>query len=288
MDNLINFIKMQALGNDFIVIDTQNSSIIPNREQIQTLSNRHYGIGFDQMLVIRPQASHYSYQIFNADGSEVSQCGNGARCAAVYIQRYLAAHKKKLILKTNTTTLKLEILEDDLVSLHLPPPLFEPKQIPFLGKEQHPYPLSVDGQIISFYTLSVGNPHAVIFLSSQEELFNMDISKLGKTLEHHQLFPERCNVNFAYIKNAEEIILRVWERGCGETLACGSGALATACVARKFYHLDSHIKVILKGGTLKVNWPDLEGPVEQIGPALEVFKGSVLLKSTQKTPKGKI
>jgi diaminopimelate epimerase len=281
MDNLINFIKMQALGNDFIVIDTQNSSIIPSPEQIQALSHRHFGIGFDQMLVVNPSQSHdydYNYQIFNADGSEVGQCGNGARCAALYIHRYLAPNKKNLILKTKTTTLKLEILDDNLVSLHLPPPVFVPEQIPFLGKEQHPYSLSVDGKIIKFYTLSVGNPHAVVFLDSQEELFNMDISKLGKTLEHHQLFPERCNVNFAYIINAEEIILRVWERGCGETLACGSGALATACVAKKFYGAATHIKVILKGGTLKINWPDLEGPVEQIGPALEVFKGSVLLK----------
>ena len=277
MPTKINFIKTQALGNDFVIIDTMQQNYLPTSTQIKQLSDRHYGIGFDQMLVIsKPQDnSHdYYYQIFNADGSEVGQCGNGARCAALYIHRHLNSKQSRFTLKTATTLLKLEILAQDLVKLTLPCPIFNPQVIPLNLAMQDSYNFGN----IQFHALSVGNPHAIIIIDSEYELASMDISSTGRALEESPLFPERCNVNFVCIKNPQEILLRVWERGCGETLACGSGALASAAAVRKFHQLAANITVVLRGGTLLVNWQDCNGPIAQIGPANEVFQGSFIVR----------
>jgi diaminopimelate epimerase len=284
MDNHINFIKMQALGNDFVLMDNNNSSIIPHPHEIQALSDRHLGIGFDQLLIISPSDSpdfDYYYRVFNADGSEVAQCGNGARCAAKYIHQYLSPLQKTFVLQTHTTQLKLKILENHLVSLQLPPPSFHPQDLPFLSSRQDQYQIDFHGQKIEFHAVSVGNPHIVILIQSEEELLNMDIKPIGQYLENHTSFPERCNVNFAYIKSPNQIILRVWERGSGETLACGSGALATACVGMMFYHLQPSVHVVLKGGQLKIDWPDMHSSIEQIGPATEVFQGRIKYKTLE-------
>ena len=276
MNNLLNFSKMQALGNDFMVIDSINQQFSLKPAQIKAWSDRHFGIGFDQLLLISASSSpdfDYNYQIFNANGEEVGQCGNGARCVALYIHNYLNP-KAHLKLKTKTTTLSLELLGNQHVKLSLPPPVFEPKSIPFnYAQIQDSYTL--DSPSVHFHALSVGNPHAVLHIDSADNLNKMNISILGKQIEHHPSFPEKTNVNFFSILDAHTIQLRVWERGCGETLACGSGALASAVVARQFYGLQSPIQVQLRGGELIVDYPDIHGPILQIGPAVEVFQGEI-------------
>ncbi len=270
---------MQALGNDFMVINAINQTFSPSKAQIQAWSNRNFGIGFDQLLIIRPStgADHdYFYQIYNANGEEVGQCGNGARCAAVFIHQFISP-KSKLKLKTISTLIELEIIEPNLIKLQLPPPRFEPKQIPLIGyEEQDTYALNLPGHpSISFHAVNVGNPHAIILIDNPLTLTEMSIAPIGAAIEKHPAFPEACNVNFMSIRSQNEIDLRVWERGCRETLACGSGALASAAAAIKFHHLQSKIKVNLPGGELWVSWPNIHGPIEQIGPAYEVFQGKI-------------
>lgn len=272
MNNLLNFSKMQALGNDFMVINTINQHLIPNPQQIRRLSDRHLGIGFDQLLIISPSLEpefDFFYQIFNANGEEVGQCGNGARCAAFYIFKYLKP-KKVLHLQTKTTTMHLKIISNHQVELMLPPPELDPQKIPLLGfQQQASYALDT----FDIHAISVGNPHAIIVVN--DNLEQMDIETIGKHIEHHPAFPERTNVNFMQILNPEMIALRVWERGCGETRACGSGALASAAIARLFYQLHSHIEVKLPGGTLWIDWPDIKGPITLTGPAFESYTGQV-------------
>lgn len=280
MKRILHFSKMQALGNDFMILDTLSTAWEPSEKQIQYLSDRHFGVGFDQLLIISaPQCNDYdfNYRIFNADGSEVGQCGNGARCAGRYIHQYLAPEKKNYRLKTNTTSLSLQICADNRIQLSLPSPIFSPKDIPFTGEKNDFYTLVIENEYIKFHALSVGNPHAVIMIENAEILKHMDIQTMGSFIENHPLFPQRCNVNFVSIDNPQQISIRVWERGCGETLACGSGALASAAIARKFYHLNNHINVQLKGGQLSVYWPELSGPIQQTGPAVEVFRGEISL-----------
>lgn len=271
---------MQALGNDFMIIDTLSQSWLPSEQQIQGLSDRHFGIGFDQLLIISPaqnQTYDFNYQIFNADGSEVGQCGNGARCAAYYIHQYLCPKKKYFRLKTQTTTLELNIVANNRVQMILPSPDFSPMNIPLNSDRRDEYRVFKDQEEIKFHALSVGNPHAVIMVKDNHALQNMNIKPIGSFMEHHPLFPKLCNVNFVAIDNPNQISIRVWERGCGETWACGSGALASAAVARKFYHLNANIIVQLKGGNLSVYWPNTDGPIEQMGPAIEVFRGEISL-----------
>ncbi len=270
---------MQALGNDFVVIDTLNTPFLPNPKLICYLSDRHFGIGFDQLLLIsksKQLEDVYDYQIFNADGSEVGQCGNGARCVAQFIHRYIAPDQKKFRLKTKTTILSLEIMDNEFVKLILPCPSFKPEDIPLISNTKDSYLIND----VQFHALSVGNPHAVIIVDSLDAFNHMDISQIGREIENNPMFPERCNVNFVFIQDRNNIRLRVWERGCGETKACGSGALASAAVVRKFYQLNPHIQVQLKGGGLSVHWPDTQGPIEQIGPAVEVFQGHFRLANT--------
>jgi diaminopimelate epimerase len=280
MNNYLNFSKMQALGNDFMVINHQNPSFSAQNLPITLWSNRHFGIGFDQLLAISPcmdNTIEFKYQIFNPDGSEVGQCGNGARCAAVYIHKYLRPHQTQFKLNTSTTSMDLEIIGDNLVKLSLPPPVFDPKHIPIKGFEQaRAYSLTLDsGHAISLHALQVGNPHAVILIEDLQQLQTMNIQELGHAIEHHSAVPERCNVNFMHIQNTHHIHLRVWERGCGETLACGSGALASAVVAKTFYHAQGPIQVKLPGGELSIDWDEKTESLQQIGPAFEVYRGTI-------------
>jgi diaminopimelate epimerase len=276
MVKTLNFSKMQALGNDFMVIDTFNQTFEPSKQMIQQWSDRHFGIGFDQMLVIsspKDNSYDYHYQIFNADGQEVGQCGNGARCAARYIHRYINPQKTHFHLRTSTTDIHVELIHNQ-VKMTLPCPQHEPTQIPFdTDKIQEYYSLQLnDGQTIDIHVMNVGNPHAIILVY---DIHTLDIEKIGPQVENHARFPEKCNVNFMQIINHQEIALRVWERGCGETLACGSGALATAAAARLYHQMDSNITIHLQGGDLNVYWPKLEGPIFQIGPAQEVYRGQL-------------
>lgn len=279
MNNFLNFSKMQALGNDFMVINAINQAFVPKKQQIQQWSDRHFGVGFDQMLVISP-AKHpefdFFYQIFNADGEEVGQCGNGARCVAQFIHRHISP-LTQIKLETKTTQMLLSVIDSEMVQLNLPCPRFLPKDIPLQGYPlQNHYELILQTeQTIPVYALNVGNPHAVIMMQSRPQLQQLKLQELGQQIENHPAFPEKTNVNFVYIESSTDIHLRVWERGAGETLACGSGAIASAAVVRKFYQLDERIQVHLPGGPLFVEWKDLSGPIVQIGPAIEIFTGMI-------------
>lgn len=267
---------MQALGNDFVIIDTINHDFIPNPDQIRYLGDRHFGIGFDQLLLISAATNKthdYIYQIFNADGSEVGQCGNGARCAFRYIQTYLNPKASTIKLATKTTMLHLEQSTQHLIKMTLPPPKFNPKDVPIqVDAESNTYDLRPG---LNIHALNVGNPHAIFVI--QENLWTMDIKTLGLEISLHPLFPEHANANFMQIDSKAQISLRVFERGVGETLACGSGAVASAISGMYFHGLNDRILVKLQGGDLEVYWPNQQGPIFQYGPAVEVFKGQLLI-----------
>ncbi|HAU1182690.1 TPA: diaminopimelate epimerase [Legionella pneumophila] len=274
----IKFTKMHGLGNDFIVLDGVNQSIQLTVEQIQKLANRHTGIGFDQCLLIESSQTEgidFNYRIFNADGQEVGQCGNGARCIALFARYYGLTEKNKLTVATKTTLMDLIINEDNSVSVNMGVPRLAPGEIPLLADRQSPeYSLELNnGNTVSLHAISVGNPHAVLLV---ENIDTAPVNSLGQQISFHPQFPEQVNVGFMQIVNHEKINLRVYERGCGETIACGSGAVAAAAIARLFYNLSDKITVHLPGGDLCIQWPCPTAPIILTGPATFVYEGTLL------------
>ncbi|HBD7143585.1 TPA: diaminopimelate epimerase [Legionella pneumophila] len=274
----IKFTKMHGLGNDFIVLDGVNQSIQLTVEQIQKLANRHTGIGFDQCLLIESSQTEgidFNYRIFNADGQEVGQCGNGARCIALFARYYGLTEKNKLTVATKTTLMDLIINEDNSVSVNMGVPRLAPGEIPLLADRQSPeYSLELNnGNTVSLHAISVGNPHAVLLV---ENIDTAPVNSLGQQISFHPQFPEQVNVGFMQIVNHEKINLRVYERGCGETIACGSGAVAAAAIARLFYNLSDKITVHLPGGDLCIQWPCPTAPIILTGPAAFVYEGTLL------------
>lgn len=270
----LHFTKMHSLGNDFMVIDGVSRSINLSSSDIVKLANRHTGIGFDQCLIAMPSEEKdidFYYKIFNADGSLVGQCGNGARCIALFLYESRLTQKKQLTLATLTTKFNV-MLHDDGVSVVFAPPIFSPQKIPInFSKEQEKYSITIaKDKTIEGHALSVGNPHFIICV---ENLKQVNVSDLGKIISEHSLFPEKTNVEFMQILDKKNIKLRVYERGCGETLACGSGAAAAAIAARKFYCLDPCINVHLPGGVLEVFYDLSLSRVELKGPASFVYRG---------------
>ncbi|CZH48499.1 TPA: diaminopimelate epimerase [Legionella pneumophila] len=274
----IKFTKMHGLGNDFIVLDGVNQSIQLIVEQIQKLANRHTGIGFDQCLLIESSQTEgidFNYRIFNADGQEVGQCGNGARCIALFARYYGLTAKNKLTVATKTTLMDLIINEDNSVSVNMGVPRLAPGEIPLLADRQSPeYSLKLNnGNTVNLHAISVGNPHAVLLV---ENIDTAPVNSLGQQISFHPQFPEQVNVGFMQIVNHEKINLRVYERGCGETIACGSGAVAAAAIARLFYNLSDKITVHLPGGDLCIQWPCPTAPIILTGPAAFVYEGTLL------------
>ncbi|HAT2067422.1 TPA: diaminopimelate epimerase [Legionella pneumophila] len=274
----IKFTKMHGLGNDFIVLDGVNQSIQLTVEQIQKLANRHTGIGFDQCLLIESSQAEgidFNYRIFNADGQEVGQCGNGARCIALFARYYGLTAKNKLTVATKTTLMDLIINEDNSVSVNMGIPRLAPSEIPLLADGQSPeYSLELNnGNTVNLHAISVGNPHAVLLV---EDIETAPVNSLGQQISLHPQFPEQVNVGFMQIINHEKINLRVYERGCGETIACGSGAVAAAAIARLFYNLSDKITVHLPGGDLCIQWPYPTAPIILTGPAAFVYEGTLL------------
>ncbi|MCH9689422.1 MAG: diaminopimelate epimerase [Gammaproteobacteria bacterium] len=258
----LQFTKMHGLGNDFMVIDAINQSIQCSAKQIKQLSCRHTGIGFDQCLVLeksdRPGIDFF-YRIFNADGSTVGQCGNGARCLARFIQHYGFSSKTSLTVATTTTELQLHLNSDQTVTVDMGTPVWAPNPEIKPGLTMH--------------ALTIGNPHVVIPV---DDIYAAPIKTLGPEIETHMLFPEQTNVGFAEFKAPNHIQLRVHERGAGETNACGSGAVAAAAVGRRFYDLDKIIRVSLPGGDLTVEWPDMADTIKLTGPATFIYEGKLL------------
>jgi diaminopimelate epimerase len=274
----IRFTKMHGLGNDFMVIDGINQKVSLTPKKIALLAQRNTGVGFDQCLLIEPSKKDgidFSYRIFNADGQEVGQCGNGARCLALFAKHYGLTTKNKLSVATKTTQMDLHINEDNRVSVDMGIPKLAPANIPLVAEKQLPeYTLELDmGKTVSLHAISIGNPHAVLLVS---DINTAPVDVLGPKISHHPRFPEQTNAGFMQIMNKHQIKLRVYERGCGETLACGSGAVAAAAIGHLYHHLDNQITVTLPGGDLVIDWPEINGSIRLTGPATFVYEGVLL------------
>ena len=273
----IRFTKMHGLGNDFMVIDAIHQPMNLSKAQIAELARRDTGVGFDQCLVV--EKSHedgidFFYRIFNADGQEVGQCGNGARCLARFVHHYGLTTQKTIRVATHTTSMTLYLNADASVTVDMGKPVLHPNQIPFsMNQEQVLYSLPINkDQHYDIHAISVGNPHAVMLVP---DTTHANVSDIGKLISQHPLFPEQCNAGFMQIIDKNHIRLRVYERGCGETRACGSGAVAAAAVARLFHQLNEQITVTLPGGDLIVDWPSTEATIRLTGPATFVYEGQL-------------
>lgn len=266
------FTKMHALGNDFLVFRA-NGTEPPDAAVIRQLANRNTGIGFDQLLWLEPgrtDGTDIFYRIFNSDGLEVEQCGNGARCIA----RLIAGDTpQSLILEHLGGTSRADVESDGTVTIEMGVPEFQPERIPFSADtEQQSYDLDVDGTIVTLSVVSIGNPHAVVMVDSVAEA---PVQELGPLLESHARFPNHANIGFMQIVAPDHVRLRVFERGVGETRACGTGACAAVVVGRQSGQLDENVTVELPGGKLIVRWEGHEVPVWLTGEAITAYKGTV-------------
>jgi diaminopimelate epimerase len=274
----LKFTKMHGLGNDFIVIDAISRVVELSDHTIKKLSDRHFGIGFDQLLVVensdRPEMD-FKYRIFNADGGEVGQCGNGARCFARFVREKKLTNKDIISVETLGGDLVLSIIGENEVEVNMGKPIFLPKGIPFIAETQsNNYDLHINGidEPVSAGVVSMGNPHVVITV---EQVENAKVEKLGKILTVHERFPQQTNVGFMQVLGRDRISLRVYERGAAETLACGSGACAAVAVGIVQGKLDQKVVVTLAGGELTINWAGGENPVFMQGTATTVFEGEI-------------
>lgn len=276
---LLKFTKMQGLGNDFMVVNAVTQKIFFNHNLIKKLADRHFGVGFDQLLVVEPPYDpevDFHYRIFNADGSEVQMCGNGARCFARFVIDHGLTNKKEINVTTVSGKLRLKVNDDGTVTVNMGAPNFTPAALPFdVPEQQKSYDLPLrDGGKVSGGAVSMGNPHFVTFW---DDVNTAPVETLGPELEAHPQFPERVNVGFAEVSGEHSLNLRVFERGCGETLACGSGACAAVSVAILQGRVKSPVTVNLRGGTLKLSWDGQSGPVMMTGDAVRVYEGSIIV-----------
>lgn len=272
------FTKMQGLGNDFIVIDAVRQSVALDPERIRRLADRHFGIGCDQVLVVEPAQgpdADFRYRIFNADGSEVAQCGNGARCFARFVNDKGLTDHDTIRVETRSGQLVLNLVAGNEVLVDMGVPRHAPDQIPLNATmEANRYTVDLEGEQVEFAAVSMGNPHAVLQVESTAKA---PVESLGPILESHPIFPERVNVGFLEVVSRHQARLRVYERGSGETLACGSGACAAAVVGIEQGLLESPVDVELPGGHLVINWQGRGFPVMMQGPAVTVFEGEIEL-----------
>ena len=276
----IQFTKMHGLGNDFVVIDAISQSINLSPEQIKHIADRHFGVGCDQLLLVErtidPRAD-FRYRIFNADGGEVEQCGNGARCFAVFVRD--AGLTGNDIIKVETAgglielTIKNDPVKGDLVTVDMGEPNFEPSSLPFIADSRAEiYNLMVNDVEYAIGAVSVGNPHAVMQV---DDIKKAEVTRLGAAIESHAQFPQRVNVGFMEIVNKDNINLRVYERGAAETLACGTGACAAVAIGRMQGKLSEEVTVHLPGGDLVIHWPGEGQTLLMTGPATTVFRGQI-------------
>ena len=272
----IRFSKMHGLGNDFIVIDGISQSVRLTPEKIRQLSDRHFGIGCDQLLLVEhPENSDmdFRYRIFNCDGSEVENCGNGARCFAVFVRERRLTGKSVIKVETAGGNIELSVAANGEVSVDMGVPRLLPSEIPFIADHQAPtYLLDVGSQVLEISAISMGNPHAVAVV---ESVSTAPVETLGPLVEHHPRFPQRVNVGFMQIISPAEINLRVFERSAGETLACGTGACAAIVAGRLRNLLNEFVTINLPGGRLFVSWAGVGHSVIMTGPATTVFHGQV-------------
>ena len=271
------FSKMHGLGNDFMVVDGVTQKVFFSQELIKKLADRHFGIGFDQLLLVEPPFDpevDFHYRIFNADGSEVQMCGNGARCFVRFVVDHNLTNKRDIKVSTVSGVLRLKLNDDDTVTVNMGAPEFEPCKIPFNAPARaDSYKITLsDGTEFSHGAVSMGNPHAVFFF---DDVKTAPVEKYGKELECHKNFPEKVNVGFAQVVNNHSLNLRVFERGCGETLACGTGACAVAVSCMLNDLTERAVNVELLGGILSIEWNEKDNHVYMTGPAEIVFDGTI-------------
>jgi diaminopimelate epimerase len=274
----ISFTKMHGLGNDFVVIDATSQPIELSMEQIRFLADRRFGVGCDQVLLVEPPRQSnvdFTYRIFNADGSEVEQCGNGARCFARYVLDHGLTRKTDIAVATRAGLITLHVEADGQITVDMGMPRFEPDEIPFQAPQRaEVYPLKLETTEVEVSVVSMGNPHAVLRV---EQVDTAPVTSLGPQIEVNQRFPRRVNVGFMQVVDRQHIHLRVYERGAGETLACGTGACAAVVIGRQRGWLDDKVTVSLPGGNLKIQWSGEGHSVMMTGPAVSVFEGRVRL-----------
>ena len=273
----IAFTKMHGVGNDFVVFDAPPDSVL-EPASLRALAERRTGVGFDQALVLEPPrraGTAVFYRVFNADGDEVEQCGNGARCIAALLHRRGRTRGGRVTLDSPAGVVEAEVRGTASVSVDMGVPNFDPRSLPFdAPAEADPYPLEVDGRTLEIGAVSLGNPHAVLVVASVEAA---PVGTLGPAIERHARFPRRVNAGFLEIVDRTHLRLRVYERGAGETLACGTGACAAAAVARRRGLIDPEVRVRVRGGELRVNWAGHGEHIWLSGPAEVSFEGHVEL-----------
>lgn len=275
---LLKFTKMHGLGNDFVIVDAITRKAYFNKNMIAKLGDRHLGIGFDQLLVVEPPSNpdmDFRYRIFNTDGTEVEHCGNGARCFARFVKEKALTSKSIINVETQNRNLQLRILDDGDVTVDMGVPSFLPADLPFTVTETNDsYLIPIDGRNYEIIPVSVGNPHAVHLVDNLTDDY---VKTIGAAIENHTLFPNNVNVGFLSILERTEINLRVYERGVGETQACGTGACAAVVAGIKQGWLDNEVNVNLLGGKLKIEWQGEGSPILMTGPAKKVFDGQIYL-----------
>ncbi len=284
---ILNFTKMHGLGNDFVVVDLISQSCSLQPRHILRLADRKLGVGCDQVLLVEPPLqpdADFTYRIFNADGGEVEQCGNGARCFAKFVYDQKLTTKRKIRVATNAGAIELNLTEpgnkrigeNAMVEVNMGAPVFTPDAIPFVSERMaDSYSIQVSDRKLEMGVLSMGNPHGVCRVDSTA---TAEVETLGPLLEHHERFPARCNIGFMELLSRNEIRLRVHERGVGETQACGTGACAAVVYGRLRNWLDNTpVKAHLAGGDLEISWPGYDQPVQMTGPATTVFEGQIRL-----------
>ena len=274
----IKFTKMQGIGNDFVVIDGFSEPIELSSEAIRKLADRHFGVGCDQLLLVEKPTNiqaDFRYRIFNADGGEVEQCGNGARCFVKFVHEHKLTNKTQICVETANGLIYPKLENSGSVTVNMGAPQFEPKEIPFKSNELSlTYLLDVGNSQVEISTISMGNPHAVQIVNNVD---TAPVQTQGPLIENHLLFPQRVNAGFMEIINQHEIRLRVFERGAGETLACGTGACAAAVTGIRLGKLQSPVKVLMRGGELNISWGGNNAPVMMTGPAVTVFEGKITI-----------
>ncbi|TXI16463.1 MAG: diaminopimelate epimerase [Nitrosomonas sp.] len=273
----LRFTKMHGLGNDFVVLDGINQSIELNRQQLRFLADRHVGVGCDQILLIEKPAGQadFRYRIFNSDGGEVEQCGNGARCFVRYVHDHGLTKKNEIRIETLSGVIspKLEISGD--VTVNMGKPVFDPQKIPFIAERYDlTYLLEIAHDLVTISVVSMGNPHAVRVV---HDVDSAPVESEGVLIESHPRFPKKVNVGYMQVIDRNHIKLRVFERGAGETLACGTGACAAVVTGINLGLLDQQVIVSTRGGDLTINWQGNDQPVWMTGPAVTVFEGEINL-----------
>ena len=272
----IHFTKMHGLGNDFVVVDAVNQRVVFDETQLRAIADRRFGVGCDQILLVespRHPDTQFHYRIFNADGGEVEQCGNGARCFARFVRDTRLTHSDEIAVGTAAGNIRLFIEPDGQVRVNMGLAHLAPAEIPFDASRQAiSYSLELDGQTLEIGAVSMGNPHAVLLV---DDVTKAPVERLGPGIERHPRFPRRANAGFMAIRDRGNIDLRVFERGVGETLACGTGACAAVVYGRVRDLLDERVRVRLPGGMLVVSWQGVEHPVWMTGPATTVFEGRI-------------